>query len=38
MDRDEIVPSSAYGKRSREVGRLKIRDEKYDCSPRYDVV
>ena len=38
MDRDEIVPASAYRQRPRKFCRLKILDEKYHCTARYDVI
>ena len=38
MDGHEIVPPPAHGQRSRKIGRLKIRYEKNDRTPRHDLV
>src|SRR5437773_5283576 len=38
MDGDEIVPSPAHCQRSRKIGRLKIRDEKHNCTSCDDLI
>src|ERR1051326_1937961 len=38
MDGDEIVSPPTYCKRSRKIGRLKIRDEKNDGTSRHDLI